>query len=265
MSHRWDVLPFHNLFSFWERPGVKAGTYKPSASQKRIRYLVRPLLSVHRFFSPFCRFFSASQEFCFSNVVSYFYFLFPTMTDHLPQNILSSLTRALTNHLRDNTGNVQLSLLEQLLLRGSCASRFTSTPNTPSTPIPPHTPSDFRVSSVRTPFGEAVLGTPGAATPETPISRASSLTSISSASSAISAASNNTARSASSCHDWDDDPDEGDFVIKRRKPSDKVKKKDNRVVTNPVLGALDAPHLAPHPEASAQYTLPQKVQKRARA
>jgi hypothetical protein len=149
--------------------------------------------------------------------------------------IVQSLSQALLQHLSSNSGNQQhlnansgnqsLTNLAQLLLRSSHASAATATPS------PPHTPSAFRVSGVRTPQGTTLVRTP-------------SVSSVSSSASSSTSSSDSTPHSQ---HDWSDDQDD-DREIQRRRPSSATQNKDTKVVTYPILSLLDANYLALHPD-----------------
>ena len=130
----------------------------------------------------------------------------------LPQEVLSALTRTLVAHINANKGNDNLSQLQQLL-------------NAVTPPNPPRTPNHIAISDVGTPPGTTSI-TPTIQRSDSDISTASS-------------------SSNSSHRDWSDVAD--DYAVQRRKRSSEQDRSDNRVVTRPVLTAIDASHLAPHP------------------
>ena len=173
-----------------------------------------------------------------------FYFEATMNNTILPPQLVQALTQSLLQQLRpenSSAGNLR-TLLENAIVNYN---------------EPPRTPVHIPITSLTTPGGSAVGSiTPragGSITPRaggsitpgdeqndgTPLSRASSTASVSSTSSTSSNA------SISSTHEWNDD--EGDYLIKRRRPSNAQVRADKKIVTTPVLAKIDSAHLALHP------------------
>jgi len=155
----------------------------------------------------------------------------------LSPQLVQALTQSLLQQLRpenSGTGSLQ-TLLQNAIINYN---------------QPPRTPVHIPITSLTTPGGSAGGSTTpaesqGSITPADEVDDGTPLSRNSSTASAASTLSNSSLSSVASTHDWEDD--EGEYLIKRRRPANNQSKSDKRIVTAPVMAEIDSEILALHP------------------